>query len=341
MSNRYSAMLEQLLEGVSLSEGDAHGLMHAMASGDMQPALAGALLAALRAKGETADEIRGLATAMRELALHPKIPDGPPTVDTVGTGGDGSGSLNLSTGTGLLAAAAGARVVKHGNRSVSSKSGSADMLEKLGMPLPLDAAASVECLGALNFTFLFAPAYHPAMKAIMPVRGALGVRTVFNMLGPLTNPAAPPFQLIGAFSQDAAKLMADALSGMPIERAFVVHGEPGWDEATPVGEFTLYDVFPGSVVKTTRTPEDYGMQRCEPDALRGGDAAHNAAELTRVFVGEDKGAHRDALLMGTSLVLEVAGLVTNSGEGVALAADTIDSGKAEKFLHDFNEHFAD
>ena len=333
-------MLEKLLEGASLSETDAHGLMHEMAAGDMQPALAGALLAALRAKGETAEEIRGFATAMRELAIHPEIPDGPPTVDTVGTGGDGSGSLNLSTGTGLLAAAAGARVVKHGNRSVSSKSGSADMLEKLGMPLPLDAAASIDCLGALNFTFLFAPAYHPAMKAIMPVRGALGVRTVFNMLGPLTNPAAPPFQLIGAYSQEAAKLMAHTLSGMPIERAFVVHGEPGWDEATPVGEFTLYDVSADSVVKTTRTPEDYGMQRCAADALRGGDAAHNAAELTRVFVGDDKGAHRDALLMGTSLVLEVAGLVADLGEGVALAADTIDSGKAAVFLDNFNAHFA-
>lgn len=341
MSDKFSAMLEQLLGGYSLNEDDAHGLMKELASGDMQPALAGALLVALRAKGETADEIRGFATAMRELALHPEIPDGPATVDSVGTGGDGSGSLNLSTGTGLLAAAAGARVVKHGNRSVSSKSGSADMLEELGMPLPLDAAASVACLGALNFTFLFAPAYHPAMKAIMPVRGALGVRTVFNMLGPLTNPAAPPFQLIGAFSQDAAKLMADTLSGMPIERAFVVHGEPGWDEATPVGEFALYDVSPGSVVKTIRTPEDYGRRRCAPDALRGGDAAHNAAELTRVFVGEDKGAHRDALLMGTSLVLEVAGLVANPDEGVLLAADTIDSGRAEKFLRNFNKHFAD
>jgi anthranilate phosphoribosyltransferase len=208
------------------------------------------------------------------------------------------------------------------------------------MPLPLDAAASIDCLGALNFTFLFAPAYHPAMKAIMPVRAALGVRTVFNMLGPLTNPAAPPFQLIGAFSQDAAKLMADTLSGMPIERAFVVHGEPGWDEATPVGEFTLYDVSAGSVVMTTRTPEDYGMQRCAADALRGGDAAHNAAELTRVFIGDDKGAHRDALLMGTSLVLEVAGLVAGPGEGVALAADTIDSGRAAAFLEKFNRHFA-
>ena len=265
MSTNYPAILDRLLNGESLGEGESARLMHDLASGDVEPALAGALLAGLRAKGETADEIRGFATAMRELALHPAIPDGPPTVDTVGTGGDGSGSLNLSTGTGLLAAAAGARVVKHGNRSVSSKSGSADMLECLGMPMPLDEQASIDCLEALNFTFLFAPAYHPAMKAIMPVRGALGVRTVFNILGPLANPAAPPYMLVGAFSQEMAKLMAETLSGMPIERAFVVHGEPGWDEATPAGQFVLYDVRPGSVVEQTRAPEDYGMQRCAPE----------------------------------------------------------------------------
>jgi anthranilate phosphoribosyltransferase len=340
VSANYPALLEQLLNGQSLSEQQSFELMVELAGGDLPPALAGALLAALRAKGETAAEIRGFATAMRELAVHPEIPAGAPTVDTVGTGGDGSGSLNLSTGTGLLAAAAGARVVKHGNRSVSSKSGSADMLECLGMPLPLDADASVRALAALNFTFLFAPAYHPAMKAIMPVRAALGVRTVFNMLGPLTNPAAPPFQLIGAFSPAAAALMADTLSGMPIERAFVVHGEPGWDEATPIGEFILYDVHPGSVGKTVRTPEDYGVQRCAPGDLRGGDATHNAAELERVFTGDDKGAHRDALLMGTSLVLEVAGLAKDAKSGVDLARDAIDSGKASRFLDNFRRYFA-
>ena len=172
----YSALLDRLLHGESLVEAEAADLMHDMASGEMNVALAGALLAGLRAKGETAGEIRGFATAMRELALKPAIPEGAPTVDSVGTGGDGSGSLNLSTGTGLLAAAAGARVVKHGNRSVSSKSGSADMLENLGMPMPLDETGSIACLEALDFTFLFAPAYHPAMKEIMPVRGALGVR---------------------------------------------------------------------------------------------------------------------------------------------------------------------
>jgi len=332
-------MLDRLLDGNSLSEQEAHALMVKLAEGDMAPALAGALLAGLRAKGETADEIRGFATAMRELAVHPVIPDGAPTVDTVGTGGDGSGSLNLSTGTGLLAAASGARVVKHGNRSVSSRSGSADMLECLGMPLPLHEKEAVACLEATSFTFLFAPAYHPAMKAVVPVRGALSVRTVFNMLGPLTNPAAPPFQLIGAWSQEAAKLMAEALAGMPIERAFVVHGTPGWDEATPVGEFVLYDVRAGSVEESVRTPEDYGLQRCAPEDLAGGEAEHNANELRRVFSGEDKGAHRDALLMGTSLVLEVQGTARDAKQGVEIATAALDRGDAVRVLERMQKHF--
>jgi len=340
MSTNYSAVLDNLLNGESLSEAKSAKLMRDLASGDMEPALAGALLAGLRAKGETADEIRGFATAMRELALHPAIPDGAPTVDTVGTGGDGSGSLNLSTGTGLLAAAAGARVVKHGNRSVSSKSGSADMLECLGMPMPLDEEASISCLNAIDFTFLFAPAYHPAMKAIMPVRGALGVRTVFNILGPLANPAAPPYMLVGAFSQDTARLMADTLSGMEIKRAFVVHGEPGWDEASPAGAFILFDVTPGAVNESTRTPEDYGVARCSPEDLRGGDAAYNAAELSRVMKGEDTGAHRDALVMGTSLVLEVLGLASDPLDGAAKAAAAIDDGRAATFLRNFEAHFS-
>jgi anthranilate phosphoribosyltransferase len=339
MSKEYSALLDSLLDGVALTERQAYDLMCRLAEGELPAALAGALLAGLRAKGETPDEIRGFASAMRELAVHPKIPDGAPTVDTVGTGGDGSGSLNLSTGTGLLAAACGSRVVKHGNRSVSSRSGSADMLESLGMPLPLHAQQAVDCLEATSFTFLFAPAYHPAMKAVVPIRGALSVRTVFNVLGPLTNPAAPPFQLIGAYSKDAARLMADALSGMPMERAFVVHGEPGWDEATPAGDFWLYDVTPGNVIENKRSPEDYGLPRCQPASLMGGDADHNARELVRVFTGDDTGAHRDALLMGTSLVLEVQGAAIDAKDGVAQAAAAIDDGRAESFLRSLREHF--
>lgn len=335
----HSQLLDRILNGESLSEPEAAALMHELAGGELQPAQAGALLAGLRAKGETADEIRGFALAMRELALHPAIPEGSPTVDTVGTGGDGSGSLNLSTGTGLLAAACGARVVKHGNRSISSKSGSADLLEILGMPLPLDEQAVIDCLQATSFTFLFAPAFHPAMKSIMPVRNALGVRTLFNILGPLTNPTAPPFQLIGAFSKDAAKLMADTFAGMPIERAFVVHGEPGWDEATPAGDFVLYDVRDGTVTETLRTPENYGLERCKPQELAGGDAEYNANELRRVFGGDDKGPHRDALLMGTSLVLEVLGMAKDAKQGIEIATSGIDDGAAEKLLADLKAHF--
>ncbi len=339
MSKDFSGVLDRLLNGKNLAERECHALMTSFGAGELPEALAGALLAGLRAKGETADEIRGFATAMRELAVHPTIPDGAPTVDVVGTGGDGSGSLNLSTGTSLLVAAAGTRVVKHGNRSVSSKSGSADMLECLGMPLPLHEQEAVECLQTTNFTFLFAPAYHPAMKAVVPVRGAMGVRTVFNILGPLTNPAAPPYQLIGAFSNEMAALMADALAGMPIERAFVVHGESGWDEATPAGNFHLYDVRNGSVVADVRTPADYGMSTCKPEELHGGDAEHNARELARVFTGDDKGPHRDALLMSSSLVLEMMGAVDTPTEGVAMAAATIDDGRAAAFLDKLRGHF--
>ncbi|MEL6448706.1 MAG: anthranilate phosphoribosyltransferase [Pseudomonadota bacterium] len=328
----FAPLLETLLAGQNLSEAEAAQIMAALADDALAPAMAGSLLTALRAKGETADEIRGFAAVMRERALRPDIDPELPTVDTVGTGGDGSGSYNLSTGTALLAAAAGALVVKHGNRSVSSKSGSADVLESLGLGLPLDAAAAGRCLEATNFTFLFAPAYHPAMKSVVPVRQAMGVRTVFNVLGPLTNPAQTPYQVIGAFSKDVAALMADALSGLAIERAFVVHGDNGWDEATPVSSFTLFDVTPGQVVAHTRPPEDYGIARCAAEDLAGGDADVNARAMADVLRGADTGAHRDALLMGTSLVLEVAGLVDDARAGVARAQAAIDSGDAARLL---------
>jgi len=188
---------------------------------------------------------------------------------------------------------------------------------------------------------LFSPAFHPAMKAIMPVRNALGVRTVFNMLGPLSNPATPPFQLIGAFSKDAAKLMAETLSGLPIQRAFVVHGAPSWDEATPIGEFHLYDVTPGKVSATIRQPEDYGLNRCSPKELLGKDAAYNAKALELVFSGDDKGAHYDALLMGSSLVLEVMGKVENPKEGVQATKKILDNGEALAFLNKFKAYFSE
>ncbi len=213
---------------------------------------------------------------MRALARKPRLPAPLRAVDIVGTGGDASGSLNLSTGAALLAAAAGVPVVKHGNRSVSSRAGSADVLEALGLPVPLDEQRAGDCFAATGFTFLFAPHYHPAMKKIAPVRAALGVRTVFNILGPLTNPAAPPFHVIGAFDLPTAGLMAETLAGMAVERAFVVHGAAGWDEPTPIGPFDLYDVRAGAVRHERREAGDYGLATCAAGELAGGDAVHNA-----------------------------------------------------------------
>ena len=254
MTTNAKMTLNRLLANADLTATEAADLMRLLADEALPQAMSAALLIALRVKGETADEVRGFATAMRELSRPIDLPAGMQAVDIVGTGGDGSGSVNISTGTALLTAACGLPVVKHGNRSVSSKSGSADVLESLGIPLPDSSEVAAACVAECGFTFLFAPFFHPAMKAIAPVRGVLGVRTVFNILGPLTNPARPPFNLIGAFDLPTTRLLADALVGMPLERAFVIHGEPGWDEATPVGSFTLFDVRPGEViVKNTET----------------------------------------------------------------------------------------
>jgi anthranilate phosphoribosyltransferase len=324
--------LETLIDGRSLDEQAARELLIALTDGTLAPALAGGLLVALRAKGVTADELRGFARGMRQLARRPRLPEVGPTVDVVGTGGDASHTFNLSTGAALLAVAAGAKVTKHGNRSISSRSGSADLLEALGLAIPLDERTAGECLAATGFTFLFAPHYHPAMKAIAPVRAALGIRTVFNMLGPLTNPAEPPFHVIGAFSRDAAQLIAATLAGMPIRRAFVVHGEPGWDEPTPAGPFLLYDVRPGEVREATRSAADYGFASCRPEELRGGDADANAAALHAVFAGIDRGPHRDALVMGAALALEVAGLAGEARAGAAQAAAALDSGAAARLV---------
>jgi len=324
--------LEKLMLGDNLSHGEAAELLEALAADDASPAMAGALLAALHTKGETPEEIRGFATAMRRLARHPNIPMGLPAIDIVGTGGDGSGSLNLSTGAALLTAACGLPVVKHGNRSISSRSGSADVLEAVGLEMPLDEEAAARCFERTGFTFLFAPYYHPAMKALASVRRCLGVRTAFNILGPLTNPAVPAFYLIGAFSIAAAELLAGALTGLAVERAFVVHGAAGWDEATPIGPFSLFDVRPGTVTRSERDPGDYGLPRCEPADLSGGDASENAASLREVFDGKP-GPHRDALTLGAALALEVTGRATNQRTALEEACTAIDTGRASQLLN--------
>lgn len=322
-------LLERLLDGHDLSQDGASDLMRVLMDPEVGEPLKAALLAALRAKGETADEVRGLAVAMREAARRLPV-QREPLVDTCGTGGDGSHSFNVSTATALLAAAAGFDVVKHGNRSVSSKSGSADVLEHLDIPLHDDPEAAGRSFDDHGFTFLFAPVFHPAMKAVVPVRRAMGVRTVFNVLGPLTNPARPPYQLVGAFSEPAARLMAETLSGLPIERAFVVHGAPAWDEATPVGPFVRYDVRPGSVVREVVDPLDYGIERCAPEDLAGGDAAHNAGMLRDLFAGRG-GAVRDAVVLNTALVLELLG-EAEGREAVEAAEAVLDDGRALAFL---------
>lgn len=333
-------LLERVLDRGDLTEGEAAATLRALTDPALPPALAGALLAALRSKGVVADELRGFASAMRELARRPAVDPAlqARAIDIVGTGGDASGSVNISTGTALLVAACGLPVIKHGNRSISSRSGSADVLEQLGLPLPLDETRAGACLTATGFTFLFAPHYHPAMKAIGPVRQALGVRTLFNVLGPLTNPAAPPYLLVGAYSEPMAELMASALAGLPgVRRAFVVHGAGGWDEPTPIGPFTLFEVQggahpAGAVRRSVRTPAAYGLATCMPQDLAGGDAMANAKALRAVLEGHDRGAHRDALCLGAALALEVAGVAATPVEGLARAAAAIDDGRAAGVL---------
>jgi anthranilate phosphoribosyltransferase len=325
-------LLDKLLERRDLSEAEAQELLGHLMSADTSPIVSGAILAALRSKGVVADELRGFALTMRSLARRPDIPADTRAIDIVGTGGDSSGSVNISTGTSILVAACGLPVVKHGNRSVSSRAGAADVLEVLGLKIPMDEQVAGACFRETNFTFLFAPYFHPAMKAVAPVRAALGVRTIFNVLGPLANPAQPPLHVIGAYSRDVAELMANTLAGLNIERTFVIHGANGWDEPTPIGSFLLFDVRPGRVDVETRNPAEHGFSACTARDLAGGDAKHNAQALRNVLTGEDRGAHRDCLLLGAALALEVAGVVRNLREGAERAAVAIDDGSAARLL---------
>jgi anthranilate phosphoribosyltransferase len=324
--------LEHLLAGRDLAEAGAAALLRLLTAPELEPAMAGALLTALRAKGVTATEVRGFAGAMRALARKPALPAALDAIDIVGTGGDASGSLNLSTGAALLTAACGVPVVKHGNRSISSRSGSADLIEQLGFAMPLDEQRAAQCFSATGFTFLFSPYFHPAMKAIAPIRAALGVRTVFNLLGPLTNPAAPRYHLIGAFDAPTAELMAGTLAGMEIERAWVVHGAAGWDEATPIGPFLAFDVAHGRIRRSEIDPQEFGLAACGPADLAGGDAAANLAALRAVFDGRDRGAHLAALVLQSGLAIFIAGRAQSVAGGIEIARSAVDSGRAQRWL---------
>lgn len=325
------AVLEKLLGGGDLSAGEAANLFDILVDGSTPPVVVGALLAALALKGETGDEIRGLALAMRARALPCDLgtPDG--LVDVVGTGGDGAGSFNLSTGAALVAAASGCRIAKHGGGAVSSRSGSADVLVALGLRLPISAAEARGLLERTGFTFLHAPHFHDALRGLAPLRRALGTRTVFNLIGPICNPASPRFAVIGAATHAAARSIAEALSGLSFERAFVIHGDQGWDEPTPAGPFHLFEVGPNRVVASERDPLGCGLPRCRPEALRGGYPMTNALAMREVFGGAP-GPHRDALVLGAALALEVSSRCRTMEEGVAMASAALQRGDAARLL---------
>jgi anthranilate phosphoribosyltransferase len=324
-------MLDRLVQGRDLSEAEAGQLLHSLTTPEITPAMAGAVLAALRTKGVTAAEVRGFAGAMRALARKPLLTPGLDAIDIVGTGGDASGSLNLSTGAALLTAACGLPVVKHGNRAISSRSGSADLIEALGFTLPLDEQQAARCFAATGFTFLFAPYYHPAMQAVAPVRAALGIRTVFNLLGPLTNPAAPRFRLIGAYDAATAELLAGTLAGMDVERAWVVHGAGGWDEPTPIGPFLAFEVTRDRVRRLEVDPREFNLA-CRPSELAGGNTGANLQALLEVFAGRDRGAHLAALTLQAGLALFIAGRAPSICAGIDASRAAIDSGRAQEWL---------
>jgi anthranilate phosphoribosyltransferase len=323
--------LQQLLDGRDLSRDDARTVMGSIMSGEATPAQIGGFLIALRLKGETADEIAGCAEAMREhvLSVRPQRQD---LVDTAGTGGDGARTINISTAAALVAAAAGAAVAKHGNRAVSSASGSADVLEALGFRLELEPERIARSIDELGFGFLFAPTHHPAMRHAAPVRRELATRTVFNVLGPLTNPAGARAQVVGVYSPELVRTIADVLARLGAHRAFVVHGAGGIDELSPVGPNLVCEVVDGEVREREIDPEaELGVARCSIEELRGGSPAENAAVIRDVFAGAGGGA-RSAILLNAAGAIAAGGHAEDLREGLELARETIDSGAAAERL---------
>ena len=320
----------RLLQGEDLEREVARGVTDQIMQGEASPAQIAGFLVALRMKGETVAEIAGCAEGMRAHAL-PVRPRRADLVDTAGTGGDGAGTLNISTAAALVAAAAGAAVAKHGNRAVSSASGSADVLEALGFDLALGPEEIARSIDELGFGFLFAPTHHPAMRHAGPVRKELATRTVFNILGPLTNPAGARAQLVGVYAPELAETVARVLALLGAHRALVVHGPGGVDELSPAGPNLAYEVREGNVRERTIDPQELGLPPCEPDALRGGSPEENAASIGAILAGE-RGPKRDAVLLNAAAALEVAGLVPSLREGLAAASEAVDTGAAASRL---------
>ena len=320
------AAIASLVERRNLLPEEAHAAMMQVMDGEATPAQIAGFLVGLRMKGETVEEITGCARAMR-AHVTPARPRHEPLVDTAGTGGDGAHTFNISTSAALVAAAGGAYVAKHGNRAVSSRSGSADVLEALGVRIDLAPADVADCIDEVGFGFMFAQAHHPAMRHAGPVRRDLGVRTVFNVLGPLTNPAGATRQVVGVYAPALVEPIAHVLAALGTEHALVAHGAGGLDELTPTGENLVAEVRDGSVATSTVDPREFGAGPGTPADLGGGDAHANAAIIRTVFDGE-RGPRRDAVILNAAAAMLVGGLVADFEQGIDDAVRTIDSGAA-------------
>lgn len=330
----FLSFLHAVAERRSLSSAEAREAMQEILAGDVSPAQMAAFLVALGMKGETVDELVGFARAMRHMAVRvdPGL-KGEPVLDTCGTGGDDQGTFNISTIAAFVVAGAGVRVAKHGNRSISSRCGSADLLEGLGIAVALPPDRVAQAIRDIGIGFLFAPALHTAMKHAQPVRVELKMRTVFNLLGPLTNPAGATAQLVGASSEHAAELMAGALAALGLERGFVVHGSDGLDEITTTGPTLAFEVHGGRVERRTLTPEDFGVAVAQPADLKGGDKERNVA-IAREILGGVRGPRQDIVLANASAALVAAGRARDFREAVEMARASIDSGAAQRKTED-------
>jgi anthranilate phosphoribosyltransferase len=320
------AAIGKLVEQLDLTEEEAAQVMRQIMEGAATPAQIAAFLIALRSKGETIEEITGCARVMREKATTIRAPY-PNVVDTCGTGGDGSQTFNISTTAAFVVAGAGVPVAKHGNRAMSSRCGSADLLQALGVAIELSPERAETCLAEVGITFLFAPLFHSAMKHATGPRREIGVRTIFNILGPLTNPAGAKRQLLGVSQQQFAEPMARVLGNLGSTRAFVVHGADGLDEITLSGDTHITVLEDGRIASYTISPEQFGLRRAPLAALAGGDAPQNANITMAVLEGKP-GPHRDVILLNAAAALTVAGSATDLEAGLRLAAQAIDSGAA-------------
>jgi len=328
--------LDKIISGENLSRVEAEAAMEEILSGDAGDAQIAALLTALRIKGEVVDELVGFATAMRRHASPIVLANSGPLIDTCGTGGDASCTFNISTSAAFVVAGAGVRVAKHGNRSISSRCGSADVLEHLGLRIDLPPERVARAIDEVGIGFLFAPAMHAATRHAAPARLALRMRTVFNLLGPLTNPAGASAQLVGVYAESVAELMARALGELGVRRAFAVHGDDGLDEISLAGKTCVAELHDSSVRMYSVTPEDFGLRRAPLAAIRGGDAKENAQIIHKILgrsrLHREHMPHRDIVLANASAALVAAGSARDFRDGVSLATESIDSGAARERL---------